>query len=100
MTTHQTVSELNALPTDTHVGRVARWTLPSGNDVVEIVGEFLGISTSYQPQHHYHRGTFADAGDRCRACRWFEPRIFRESGGARRYLIHRTGRSAVPGEVA
>jgi hypothetical protein len=33
------------------------------------------------------------------ACRWFEPRIFREVDGARRYLVHRIGMSIVPTEV-
>lgn len=88
-----------SLPMADEVGRVDRWVLPTGNDVVELTGRFIGISTTRQPIHHHPDGRAADVNEKCRACRWFEPRIFRESSDRRRYLVHRTGQSAIPGEV-
>lgn len=96
MTTHEAVDV--RLPTFEDVGRLDYWVLPSGDGVVRIDGTFLGVSTTRQAVHH-HRGRAVDVASKCRACRWFEPRIFRENEGRRRYLIHRTGRSRVPGEV-
>jgi hypothetical protein len=100
MTTHEIVELRPAeLPTEQHVGRVGVWLLPSGDDVLRVHAEFLGVSTSHSPQHHHPLDRAAAEDERCRACRWFEPRIFREVDGKRRYLVHRTGRSTVPGEV-
>lgn len=95
-----TVLRNTELPNEEDVGSHAVWELPSGDEVLRVHGRFLGVSTSFTPHHHHHEGReFARQDEKCRACRWFEPRIFRESDGRRRYLIHRTGRSTVPGEV-
>jgi hypothetical protein len=100
MTTHDMLDAQSvALPTDDDVGNIDTWTLPSGDTVLEVYARFLGFSSSYQPQHYDHVDAFAQFDERCRACRWFEPRIFREVNDQRRYLIHRTGCSSVPGEV-
>lgn len=87
------------LPTEADVGGLTDWVLPSGDEVVRVRGRFLGFSTSHTSMHQHHGKRYAPQTVKCRACRWFEPRIFREISGQRRYLIHRTGRSAVPGEV-
>src|SRR5262245_9218344 len=97
MTTHDRQDE--NLPTDADVGALREWALPSGAEVVEFYGTFLGVGTSRQSIHWHPLSRSADVEERCRACRWFEPRIFREENGRRRYLLHRTGRSVVPGEV-
>lgn len=100
MTTHKMLDEQDVtLPGEEDVGRVAEWLLPSGVETIRTHAQLLGVSTSYQPQHYDHPGQWATFDERCRACRWFEPRILREVDGRRRYLVHRTGRSAVPGEV-
>jgi hypothetical protein len=87
------------LPAETDVGRIADWYLPSGDEVLRTRARFLGVGASYSDQHRHH-GEYASASEKCRACRWFEPRIFRECAGQRRFLVHRTGRSIVPGEVS
>lgn len=95
MTTEEIVDV--ALPTEDDVGELREWRLPTGKKFVWFTGRFIGISTSRQ-ELHYHVSDWPKPDERCRACRWFEPRIFRESNSDR-YLVHRTGRSIVPGEV-
>jgi hypothetical protein len=102
------------LPGTDHVDTVADWELPTtdGDDVVRIYGRFLGLATTHRDRHT-HDGEFASQGERCGACRWFEPRIFRElvletspGGSGRpterwvggRYLVHYAGQTDVPGE--
>jgi hypothetical protein len=100
MTTHDILDDEVVLPADDQVGSIADWTLPSGDGVVRTYARFIGVSSSSQTQHYAHAGKYAGLDERCRACRWFEPRIFREVDGQRRYLVHRTGRSIVPGEIS
>lgn len=88
------------LPAAEQVGVRTHWVLPAGPQTVELDGDFIGFATSHREQHENHRSTtYASTKDRCRACRWFEPRIFRETDGQERYLIHYAGVSVVPGEV-
>lgn len=90
------------LPTSGSVGYVGEWTLPlddwEDGEELHFRAKFLGFATSYQPKHRDHPGQYAEQGDRCGACRWFEPRIFREVDGARRYLLYNIGDTVVPGE--
>ncbi len=58
-----------------------------------------GVWVSYSQFHRHPAARSAEQNEKCRACRWFEARLFRESGDGRRYLVHRTGRSVVPDEV-
>jgi len=88
------------LPAEADVGRTTTWHLPSGDTTFRVTARFLGVSTSYVPQHNHPTNRAARQDERCRGCRWFEPRIFREVDGQRRYLVHRTGRSLVEGEVS
>jgi hypothetical protein len=91
------------LPGEDDVGTVRTWSLPpgTGQPLMDVKARFLGVGTSYTPQHRHDvvEREFARRDERCRACRWFEPRIFREVDGARRYLVHRIGMSIVPTEV-
>jgi hypothetical protein len=93
------IADLIILPTEHDVGHVSDWELPSGDDVINTHAWFLGMGTSYDATHRHPGRHHAELNERCRACRWFEPRIFRECDKGR-YLIHRTGRSIVPGEVS
>lgn len=89
------------LPVNVDVGRVDRWVLPTddGAGEVEVDGIFLGVSSSYRDRHaHRPAIDYAAPRERCTACRWFEPRIFRETSGDRRYLLHLAGRTVVPDE--
>lgn len=91
------------LPTADQVGCEAVWVLPSGpTSSVTVYARFLGHATSRRDQHaSRHQGlAFAKPNTRCGACRWFEPRIFRELDQANRYLIHYAGLTSVPGETA
>lgn len=88
------------LPDESQVGKTASWRIVSGDFFLELNATFLGVSTSYVDRHNHPTSRPARQDERCRACRWFEPRIFRELGGQRRYLVHRTGKSNVPGEVS
>jgi hypothetical protein len=105
------IMELNVtLPSREQVGEAQTWDLPfpegelAPEGALSIQARFLGLSSSYQGGHtrrgvpnHPHR-EYAARKVRCSACRWFESRIFRETGGTRRYLVYNTGRSIVPGE--
>lgn len=86
------------LPSASDVGKIGTWTLSSKDSIIELHARFLGVSTSFMPRHNHPKSRPAHRNEKCRACRWFEPRIFREVGGQQRYLVHRTGRSVVPGE--
>lgn len=99
------VIPVSPLPRTEDVGRTGRWTLPKGegDDVVVIEGTFLGVASSRREHHRDHAGrAYADPGQRCGACRWFEPRIFygRVEGtdGPDAYLVYRVGATVVPGE--
>lgn len=116
---------MTVLPEKDQVGTVGAWSLPtsSDQDPLEFRGKLLAVVSSRKRVHggHYRR-PYARVGERCGVCRWFEPRIFRELTGGLcacigvcqttpdgtcpithstpgRYLVHRTGRSMVPGEV-
>src|SRR5690349_18752159 len=66
----------------------------------EIYGVRLGRASSQETVHH-HTQKFAEVGQKCRACRWFEVEIFRltEPDGPGDYIIHTVGHSDVPGEI-
>ncbi len=99
-------------PQADEVGENAVWVLPlghvrvtgsgSGTDeddrTLEIDGIFLGVATARQDRHN-HGGDFAPEGRRCPKCRWFEPRVFRELTGKRRYVMYTLGCSNMPGET-
>jgi hypothetical protein len=95
---------VDLLPTSGSVGEIADWTLPlddwEDGETLRFRARFLGYATSHQPRHRDHPGKYAEPGDRCGACRWFEPRIFREVDGPRRYLLYNIGDTIVPGEEA
>jgi hypothetical protein len=102
------------LPTVESVGLIDTWRFPVGADVgMSLYGKLLGVVSSRRPIHDKsHEGrAYARRGDQCGACRWFEPRIFREiydecepvsnpsQSHLGRYLIHFAGMSIVPGET-
>lgn len=81
---------------------MGEWPLPVDDmdEVLIVTGRFLGVGSSARNTHSNHDGRFAAQGVRCRACRWFEARIFRfgeEAEGD--YLVYNVGQSAVPGET-
>lgn len=92
----------DTLPTADQVGCEAVWVLPSSTGNVTVHARFLGHATSRRDHHspRHHGLIFAKPNTRCGACRWFEPRIFRELERANRYLIHYAGLTSVPGETA
>jgi hypothetical protein len=104
MTTHDTagvkITLKSSLPDESDVGNAAEWILLSGSEELRVNALFLGVGTSYTSWHKHPPDRHAELNERCRACRWFEPRIFREVSGQRRYLVHRAGRSIIPGEVS
>lgn len=94
-------------PQDDEVGEEAVWELPLGMidttnwdepaNHLTVDGVFLGVATARQDKHN-HPGPTAPPGRRCPACRWFEPRVFRELSGAKRYVMYTLGCSNMPGE--
>lgn len=100
-----------ALPGVGDVGRTDFWDIPTESGMVTVEAVFLGTSSSYRSGHRGRRSPsnptgqnhpdsdFATGAIRCSSCRWFEPRLFRETGPLARFLVHRTGVSLVPGEV-
>jgi hypothetical protein len=99
LTAQAATIETNAdsLPSAELVGREAIWILPT----ISVHARYLGFATSkrefHSPQHRDRPA--APNGTRCGACRWFEPRIFRELDGQHRFLIHYAGLTSVPGET-
>jgi hypothetical protein len=83
------------------VNTTTTWELPNGNgEVVRVHADFIGFASSQGQEHWGHvPGHFASVQARCRACRWFETRIFREVPEPERYLVHFAGVTTVPGEV-
>lgn len=100
-----------ALPGVGDVGRTDFWDIPTESGIVRVEAVFLGTSSSYRSGHRGRRSASNPTGEnhpgsdyatgavRCSSCRWFEPRLFRETGPLGRFLAHRTGVSLVPGEV-
>lgn len=89
-------------PGQDQVGTIANWELWSDGKLLVTRARLLGMSSSRRSYQHttQHPGQqYATPEQRCAACRWFEPRIFREVSAAKRFLVHRTGVSVVPGEV-
>lgn len=94
------------LPDPRDVGVTATWVLgvgdgrPGSSAAVEVPGRFIGFASSRR-DWHTHDGQFARGGERCAACRWFEPRIFRLDDDARppTYVLYTAGRSVVPDET-
>jgi hypothetical protein len=86
-------------PQPDEVGSTAAWELPlMEGGTLKTTAEFLGMATSQQDVHS-HPGDYVPDNRPCPACRWFEQRIFRETGAERRYLIYTISASDLPGEV-
>lgn len=74
----------------------------------EFYGRLLGAGTSRADHHTDHASRYADRGEKCSACRWFEVALYRRlqptttgNGGESQtadYVVHTVGGSAVPGE--
>lgn len=79
-------------------GRAGTWEITDqGGGKTLISGTFLGMGTSYRPEHKGHaRGESAPRGTHCSTCRWTEIRLFRGESGL--YYVVNCGASDVPGE--
>jgi len=84
-------------PQPDEAGEEDLWKLPLAYGDLEIEARFLGVASSQQSGHS-HPGEIVTDKRKCAQCRWFEPRIFRETGGERRYILYTIGCSDVPGE--
>lgn len=82
--------------------------LPGGEHVYTFWGVLLSEASSHRPEHLAHRGQFAAPRETCSTCRWTEVAIFKQTMApsltpgnfvkSDDYVIHRVGRSIVPGE--
>lgn len=101
--TETTVTHVPVLPGHEQAGELGEWPLPVGDagEVLTVTGIFLGVGSSARSTHAGHDGEdFAPTGVRCRACRWFEARIFRFGESADGdYVVYNVGQSIVPGET-
>ena len=91
----QPETELPALEENGHQGT---WAI-IGQDGTRtlITGQFLGMGSSFRPEHKGHSGTpWAPQGTHCSTCRWTETRLFTDHTGV--YYLVRCGASDVPGE--
>lgn len=71
----------DSLPDPEDHGRDGDWTIidQDGGETV-IVGRFLGMGSSFRPQHKGHPTTdTAPRGVHCSTCRWTEIRIFSDA---------------------
>jgi len=86
------------LPLAEEHGRSATWLITDRDGTVHtIAGVFLGMGTSYRPEHKGHPDTdWAPVRTHCSTCRWTELRIFR--GADRTFYVVNCGASDVPGE--
>ena len=86
-------------PDDEDLGATRVWTLPlQGERTLTLTARFLGLGSS-RSQVHSHPGDDNPDDRRCFACRWYEPRIFKESDGEQRYMLYTVGASEVAGEI-
>lgn len=86
------------LPVADEHGQSATWMITDRDGTVHrIEGTFLGMGTSYRPEHKGHPGErWAPVRTHCSTCRWTELRIFR--GTDRRFYVVNCGASDVPNE--
>jgi hypothetical protein len=86
------------LPDADEHGDKATWVFADRDGTVHtIAGEFLGMGSSYRPEHKGHPDTeWAPRGVHCSTCRWTELRIFRADD--RRLYVVNCGASDVTGE--
>lgn len=79
-------------------GRHGAWEiLAQDGATTMITGQFLGMGSSFRPQHKGHApGESAPRGTHCSTCRWTELRIF--LGGSGAFYVVNCGASDVPGE--
>jgi hypothetical protein len=103
MTEPMTEDEIQTtLPGPSQIGDHKTWKIVSGDSLLIFDGVFLGVSSSRREFHDpVHDGSpYLQEGQICSACRWHEPRIFRaDLDGQKRWIIHRTGGTCVPGEA-
>lgn len=71
-------------------------TLPTRDGPVSITGTLIGFGTSESPLHS-HADAVAQPGQKCKACRWSEVKIFRLDAGD--FIVHTMGETRVPGEL-
>lgn len=86
------------LPDADEHGDKATWVIADRDGAVHTIeGMFLGMGSSFRPEHKGHPDTdWAPRGTHCSTCRWTELRIFRSSDG-RLYVVN-CGASDVPEE--
>jgi hypothetical protein len=85
-------------PQPDEVGEEFDLDLPLEHGSLPVHGVFLGVASARQDKHN-HAGEFTPGGRRCPACRWYEPRLFRETAPPRRYVLYTLGCSNMPGET-
>lgn len=88
----------NELPEGDEHGDVATWVFADRDGQVHrIEGAFLGMGSSYRPEHKGHPATdWAPRGVHCSTCRWTELRLFRASDNT--LFVVNCGASDVPDE--
>lgn len=74
-----------------------RWKLITPDGVREVRGTLLGEASSKSTHHTDHPTAYAERGEPCSACRWFEVKIIRPTNGG--YVVWTSGRTKVPGEI-
>ena len=86
------------LPDADEHGDTATWIFKDRDGAEHTIsGVFLGMGSSYRPEHKGHPGIeWAPRGVHCSTCRWTELRLFRAEGG--RFYVVNCGASDVPDE--
>lgn len=86
------------LPEMEEHGRSGVWSITSQQgEETTITGTFLGMGTSYRPEHKNHDPQgHAPQRVHCSTCRWTEIRLF--LGGSGMFYVVNCGASDVPGE--
>jgi hypothetical protein len=86
------------LPAPDEHGDMATWVFADRDGAVHTIdGVFLGMGSSFRPEHKGHPATeWAPRGVHCSTCRWTELRIFKTSD--RELYVVNCGASDVPDE--
>lgn len=86
------------LPEADEHGMRADWVLTDRDGFEHrITGQFLGMGSSYRPDHKGHPATeWAPVRTHCSTCRWTEVRLFKSKDGG--FCVVNCGASDVPDE--
>jgi hypothetical protein len=87
------------IPQVEQLGATATYTVGTDAGDRPVRARFIGYGTDHTDEHSGHPASeFVQRGSKCRACRWFEIRIY-DVPDQNAYVIDYYGGSIIPGEL-